>query len=41
MAVLGNVLLLLVIAFPVMACFSLGYAIGHADGKEEAKEKNK
>lgn len=27
--------------FTLISCFSLGYVMGHADGKEEAKEQSK
>ena len=41
MDIVGSVVALLVVALTLLSCFSLGYVMGHADGKEEAKEKNK
>lgn len=41
MNILGNVIVLWAVALTFIASFSLGYATGHADGEEEAKEKNK
>lgn len=38
MDIVGSAIALLIVALTLLSCFSLGYVMGHADGKEEAEE---